>query len=345
MNIIKRETVEQAVTALLKVVENKLTNKRTSKSLFQDENEKIYIMLSVKKIPLAKLDHNKVVKLPLMHPIFTETATICLFVKNGNRFKLDDDIAKQHYKELLENKGVKCIDEIITLHQLGAEFKPFEAKRHLCNSYDLFLADSRIKEDLPELIGKEFWKKKRLPVKVNMKAADLKQEFEKILSCTYLYTHGRGSSWSVPVAYQSFNEKKVTENVVQAIDHLSTAIPGGWDNIRSIHIKTQTSLAVPIFLSTDSPNDVQLKKPKKRDHSKAEELSTRLNTKVRVQLDGSVKLVIDGNMPDGEDETSDEEVDFRDLVSRKNPIDKKIRKSKKRKNGKKRQAKSAIKSK
>jgi ribosome biogenesis protein UTP30 len=45
--------------------------------------------------------------------------------------------------------------------KLKARYKPFEAKRQLCASYDLFLADERVLPLLPPILGKTFFMKKK----------------------------------------------------------------------------------------------------------------------------------------------------------------------------------------
>ena len=58
------------------------------------------------------------------------------------------------------------------MSKLRTKYEAHEAKRQLCNSYDLFLADERIIPSLPKLIGKSFFKKKKQPIPVDMRAAD-----------------------------------------------------------------------------------------------------------------------------------------------------------------------------
>ena len=40
-----------------------------------------------------------------------------------------------------------------------AKYESAEAKRQLCNSYDLFVADDRILPSLPKLIGAHTWRR------------------------------------------------------------------------------------------------------------------------------------------------------------------------------------------
>jgi ribosome biogenesis protein UTP30 len=43
--------------------------------------------------------------------------------------------------------------QVVGLSKLRTKYESHEAKRQLCDSYDLFLADERIVPSLPKLIG------------------------------------------------------------------------------------------------------------------------------------------------------------------------------------------------
>ena len=53
----------------------------------------------------------------------------------------------------MKQQKVAGIAKVIGISKLRGKYEPFEAKRKLCNSYDLFLADDRIIPSLPKLIG------------------------------------------------------------------------------------------------------------------------------------------------------------------------------------------------
>ena len=50
---------------------------------------------------------------------------------------------------------------MIGISKLKAKYKPFEAKRQLCNAFDLFLADDSIVHFLPKALGKSFFQRKK----------------------------------------------------------------------------------------------------------------------------------------------------------------------------------------
>ncbi|CAG8506038.1 7686_t:CDS:2, partial [Paraglomus occultum] len=88
---------------------------------------------------------------PLKHPIYDADAEICLFTKDP----------QSQYKKLLKEKEVITIDKVIGLKKLRKKFVSPEAKRKLCDNYELFLADDKIIVSLPKLLGKYFFKRKK----------------------------------------------------------------------------------------------------------------------------------------------------------------------------------------
>ena len=42
---------------------------------------------------------------------------------------------------------------------------------------------------------------------------------------------------------------QVTENILCSVGKMASSLPGGWNNIRSLHIKAQDTPSVPIYVS------------------------------------------------------------------------------------------------
>ena len=53
----------------------------------------------------------------------------------------------------VKQQSVAGVAKVIGVSKLKGKYEPFEAKRQLCNSYDLFIADDRVVPSLPKLIG------------------------------------------------------------------------------------------------------------------------------------------------------------------------------------------------
>ncbi len=91
-----------------------------------------------------------------------DPADVCVFVKDREKgIKPDHEATLREFKQLLEEKGVDQVSEVIPLRQLKVEFKQYEAKVKLSNRFDKFLADDRIIRLLPKFLGKPFYGRKR----------------------------------------------------------------------------------------------------------------------------------------------------------------------------------------
>ncbi|PNW80357.1 hypothetical protein CHLRE_07g314100v5 [Chlamydomonas reinhardtii] len=236
----KQSQVRKAVASLLKYVSSQAEK---SSSLFADVDEEvIFLQLALKKMP-QQPRKDKPVPLPLPHPLYgAEGQQICLFVKDSAEGQEGKEIKKK-LAALEKNGGVA---KVIGTTKLRTKFESHEAKRKLCASYDLFLADDRILPSLPKLIGKSFFKKKRQPIPVDLRRGNWAAEIRKALACTYLFK-GSGTSVNIRVARSGFEPSEVEANVVAALAAAAEHIPKKWANIQGVFLKTADSVALPIF--------------------------------------------------------------------------------------------------
>ena len=73
-------------------------------------------------------------KSPLPHSIYdNEETEICLISKDPG----------SEYEKKVEASGFKGRVTVLGLSKLRTDYKEYEAKRQLCNLYDLFLTDDR----------------------------------------------------------------------------------------------------------------------------------------------------------------------------------------------------------
>jgi ribosome biogenesis protein UTP30 len=149
------------------------------------------------------------------------------------------------------------------------QFKPYEARRELMRQNDLFLADERILETLPKLLGREWLEKKRSvglklrrcgcrsdndprfprpPIPVNLVHSDIKAELERAVASTYLYL-AAGSCLTIKLgSLHLHSPDALLENLLAVVPLLSAWLPfGGWDNIQALHVKTSTSVSLPVW--------------------------------------------------------------------------------------------------
>ncbi|XP_054716557.1 ribosomal L1 domain-containing protein 1-like [Uloborus diversus] len=300
--IIKKVDILEAVKILKDSVQVSFNVSR-KKSLLEDENQQpIFMQVTVKKIPPRKTI--KLIKVPLKNSLMKDDTEVCLFAgdldKKNRKAEVEPDVL--HYKNLLKEQNISQITEVITLRQLRTEFKTFEAKRQLMAAYDVFLADSRIAGVLHRFLGKAFYRKRKLPIQINIKTANLKDQVQNALSATVFPFTSHGNSCTSEIAHLQMENKQILHNITAAVRVLAQNIPGKWPNILGIYIKTAKSKAIPIYMSFGSANEVSMQKGHKQELIEAEELSTLPNAKVKVYRDGHI-FVQQMNDSDSENES------------------------------------------
>merc|ERR1711997_1000563 len=129
----------------------------------------------------------------------------------------------------------------------------------------------------------------------------LSKEVDKALSTVFLPLGNQGSCSMLRIGNTSMKPNHLVDNILQATEILAKRYPGGWKNIRSIHLKTETSMSIPIHISNLSANDVGYVDTTAPQKAKKEpitdELSTVLDAKVTVTANFDVK-VEGGKVPD-----------------------------------------------
>eukprot|EP00891_Asterochloris_glomerata_P002870 jgi/Astpho2/2870/e_gw1.00050.168.1_t len=234
---LSREQLDKAVVALLKYVGHQ---QEESNNLL-DEDDYIHLTVALAKTPTGPRK-DKPVRIALPNPIYTfDGAEVCLFVK--------DHKGQQHYKaakKRVRQEKIAGVSKVIGISKLRTKYEPFEAKRTLCNSFDLFVADDRIIPSLPKLLGKHFFKKKKSPIPVDLTSKDWAAQIGKAVSGTYL-RKGLGSTLSIRAARTSMTPEQCVENVLTVVTKLVEHIPKRWSNVQALHLKTSDSAALPIY--------------------------------------------------------------------------------------------------
>ncbi|KAL3502365.1 hypothetical protein ACH5RR_036814 [Cinchona calisaya] len=265
---ISETSVRKAVNALLKwrKLNPKTTtqNKQLSQESPEDEENQeffdnednsedfIYLLLTLKKIPpkdISKTPH----KIPLPNPLRPLTdnyLNLCLII--------DDRSIKSPYKITAEYAQKKIISEgipitkVLKLSKLKSDCKSFEGRRNLYNLYDNFFADKRVISLLPNVLGKQFYKKKRkVPVPLDLRGSgNWKEEIQRACDSALLCL-GSGSCSNLRVGRIGLDcgmgSNEIVENVFAAIRGILAIVPKKWGGIRALHLKVSDSLALPIY--------------------------------------------------------------------------------------------------
>ncbi|XP_034286128.1 ribosomal L1 domain-containing protein 1 [Pantherophis guttatus] len=260
--------IKKATHALLAYNANK---QKSGEKVLLDVDQNIFLMITVWKIP----PNEQVIKINLPHSILPDTSEVCLFTKDEPGLTAEQ--TENLYKKLLDQHGITSITEVISYKTFKTEYKPFEAKCRLLNRFALFLSDDRIRRLLPSQMGKHFYRRKKAPLCVDLKAKDLAKEIHKRLHGTILPVTNKGSCYMVRIGHSSMDASEITENVIAAAKAIAIKAPQIWKSVKVLHLKTSKSIALPVFHSAfqgeaavqktegaENQQTVQIKKKKRK---------------------------------------------------------------------------------
>jgi ribosome biogenesis protein UTP30 len=245
INRLNKNQVQKAITAL-KLHLEKVKEEREKDPLFDDEADDCFsVLISLKTQPVGKGNNPsakmKAIRIP-HSMVDLETAEICLIVKDNDGKGHKE--AKQKVEQMGDDKA--GIAKVLGVSKLRNNYKPHEAKRKLCDSYDLFLADERVIPILPKLLGKTFFKKKRQPIPVDLTKKDWAKEIRSATSATYL-SLSNGTCVRIKTGTSQMSIEDVVENTCVAVEGAVKHIPRRWGNVQSIFIKLNESVALPLY--------------------------------------------------------------------------------------------------
>lgn len=274
-NIVSEEKVRKAVKALLKWRKlHPKTPQNQNPTNLEDEDEDeakeagfdgeygydntdddgfLYLLLTLKKIPpkdFSKIPHKILLPRPL-NSLAEGSLNLCLIIDDRpikSPFRITSEAAQKRIK----SEGIP-ITKVLKLSKLKSEYNSFEARRKLCNSFDVFFADRRVYPLLPKYLGKQFYKKKRrLPVPLDLRRSDTtwKEQIENACNSSLL-SFGSGTCNALRIGRCGLNNlmgsEEIIENVFAAIGGIVEIVPKKWNGIRALHLKLSDSLALPIF--------------------------------------------------------------------------------------------------
>lgn len=239
-----------------------------------EDAQPIWLTLATKQYITDK-SRLKPSKIAVPHSLHTnENSTICIITADPQR-ATKNVVADPTFPKDLSTR----ITKIIGFTKLLSRYKSFEQRRQLLSEHDIFLADDRIVSRLPKALGKVFYKgTAKRPIPVNLasrektekvkkvvnaapskeekdsavaSSAIVAKEIQRALRCVPV-SLSPGYNIAVRVGLESFTADQLKENIVTAANGIiEKHVVSGWKNVKSIHVKTPTSLALPIWLAED----------------------------------------------------------------------------------------------
>ncbi|OAY57627.1 ribosomal L1 domain-containing protein 1 [Manihot esculenta] len=327
LSTVSPKTVDKAVNALLKW---RTAKSETQKPQLLEHDEFVYLILTLKKIPQKGVSRINAHKISLPNPLLNpqnDNSELCLIIDDRPKSGLTKDACRKK----IQNDNIP-ISKIIKLSKLKTDYRPFEAKRKLCDSYDMFFADKRVIPLLPKMLGKQFFKKKKIPVAVDLKHKNWKEQIEKTCGSALLFLR-TGTCSVVKVGKISMGREEIVNNVVAAINGIAEIVPRKWGGIRSFHLKLLNSLALPVYQALP---DFKLKiEGVKEEEKKTEEFEEEMVKEEKVKKKkGRIHEIryMDNNVNDDDielDSEGDVGIDYDDNEGKTSSAEVEVKKRKK----------------
>jgi len=232
-------------------------NAETSKKNLLDVSggpKTVSIQICFHKIP--NMINEKPIVCSLPYSLHTSEANnmpeACLIVKDLDKKDRDYEKTQRKYQAILEkNKLTDIVKQIMPLKQINLEFRHFEAKRKLCTSFDMFLADKCLYDILNHgsKLGKEFIKRRKMPLFIDIsdEKQTLSDKVRQVLDSTLIRLNGKGPMVDVQAFLSDHNVSQAMANIAAIKTALIKHLPAGEANIKAIYLKTTNGIAVPLF--------------------------------------------------------------------------------------------------
>ncbi|RZF40711.1 hypothetical protein LSTR_LSTR008660 [Laodelphax striatellus] len=285
------EMVKNAVEACLKNLEQ-----FQSDNQLLDEGVPLNLHISCIRKPIMS---KRFIRFQLPNSYVDDLADVCLIVpdqKSWNNKLEDPELTINETQDFLRANDVTCVKKIITLQQLKTDYMMHEMRRKLCNSYDYFLVDNRLTDEIHTHLGKLFQKQKKGPVPIKMHRGNFKNRLDKALAKSVMKLSSEQDTFACRIGHTKQDTDQLVENIVAVGQQLDTIFPGKFENVRSVSIKSTRSIGFPIYYSTRPVNNVPRpivapKRPRLYEVA-TDELST-IGKQVQVHPDGTVTVIGD----------------------------------------------------
>lgn len=240
---IETNTIKSGFVAVQKLLEEE-SNKHSR--LFEEE-QAIFLQITAIKIPKCP---TRIARLPLKHSLFSDSSEICLIVPDVKHIPVKEtEQVADYYETFLANKDINNIKTVLPLYQLRTDYGEYELKRRLVELYDVFLVDGRISGKVAHILGKIFYNKRKMPVPIKFNSLNLKEAIDKALLKTPFHLHSKGDSFVVQICHSNMDEDKKIANFWSVVQGLEKEFPGGWENVRSLHLKGASTTSIPVYLT------------------------------------------------------------------------------------------------
>ena len=239
----------EALLAFMKSAKYQSQLHRSGKrDLFATSSKPIHVNFNLWVIPKRAYYGVKISNLPYdIHDGVSKR--ICLIVPNREGKTSEESV--QFFKTYARSLNKIHDFDVITWKDLQPRLVSFEEKRSLVKSYDMFIADTSLRDFLIPKLGKVFKRCQKFPINIALHRAT---ELKRVLSGTHFFLHNEGNNYSYLIGHSGMKPKELRDNIVESLSQLAKIVPNGWRNIRSAGITGQGTAFIPIY---DSSHEAQ----------------------------------------------------------------------------------------
>jgi len=245
---IKKDGLAKAVRALLQVVKKRGDS---TNQLFESSGETMTVLFTLGKVPVKKKMRPHLIELP--HPMFDETSEVCFFSKSPQK----------PWKDMLIRNRSIGLSKVIGMDKLKKNYGTLEAKKALCEAFDLFLCDASVADVLPQSLGRIFYKERhKIPIPVNIKlGGNPDEQIKKVIRGTCVRVPA-GPCLGVKIGRCGMSEEQLAKNANTVIKGVAKLLHEKHENyIQSISVQATNAPALPVWRRPVTPGGpIDLKK-------------------------------------------------------------------------------------
>jgi len=154
---------------------------------------------------------------------------------------------------MIQEKKVPNVVELLSIVRLSKEFRGYEKMKNLFDSFDAFICDDKYVDKLTRILGKKFkFFKYIVPIRVTSKR--ICTNVINARDCVPLYLIPT-KRLMVKIALTSMNVEDIMENILKSINYIVSKIPKKWKNVKSLGLKTPSSIELPFYPKLEEDND------------------------------------------------------------------------------------------
>merc|ERR1712167_493113 len=143
--------------------------------------------------------------------------------------------------EAAKSAGIPCMD----VEALKALNKDKKKVKKLANKYNFFLASASIMKQIPRLLGPTMHKLGKFPTLIEH-SEDLVEKIDSIRS-TVKFQLKKVLTMGVAVGHVEMTQDQVYANTMITVNFLVSLLKKGWQNIKTLHIKSTMGKSNRIF--------------------------------------------------------------------------------------------------